>query len=79
MLWGGGRRFATDKIDHAVGFDQFIRLGEQACSDKPLAIIHARNEQQWKEAATSLQQAITVGGEYTPTPDVYRQIRAEDI
>ncbi|MYM59600.1 thymidine phosphorylase [Vibrio sp. OCN044] len=79
VAMGGGRRFATDKIDHAVGFDQFIRLGEQACSDKPLAIIHARNEQQWKEAATSLQQAITVGGEYTPTPDVYRQIRAEDI
>ena len=23
---------ATDKIDHAVGFDHFIRLGEQACS-----------------------------------------------
>ncbi|CAM3574653.1 thymidine phosphorylase [Vibrio aquimaris] len=79
VAMGGGRRFATDKIDHAVGFDHFIRLGEQACSDKPLAIIHARNEQQWKEAATSLQQAITVGGEYTPTPDVYRQIRAEDI
>ena len=79
VAMGGGRRFATDKIDHAVGFDQFIRLGEQACLDKPLAIIHARNVQQWKEAATSLQQAITVGGEYTPTPDVYRQIRAEDI
>ncbi|WP_341663066.1 thymidine phosphorylase [Vibrio sp.] len=79
VAMGGGRRFATDKIDHAVGFDLFIRLGEQACSDKPLAVIHARNEQQWKEAAISLQQAITVGGEYTPTPDVYRQIRAQDI
>jgi len=76
---GGGRRVATDSIDYAVGFDSFIRLGEVASDDKPLAMIHARNEQQWQEAATALQNAITVGGEYTATPDVYRQIRSEDV
>ena len=27
---GGGRRVATDEIDYAVGFDNFIRLGEKA-------------------------------------------------
>lgn len=76
---GGGRRVATDSIDYAVGFDNFIRLGEVASDDKPLAVIHARNEEQWQEAATALQNAITVGGEYTATPDVYRQIRSEDV
>ena len=76
---GGGRRVATDSIDYAVGFDSFIRLGEVASDDKPLAMIHARNEQQWQEAATALQNAITMGGEYTATPDVYRQIRSEDV
>ncbi|CAE6894735.1 The enzymes which catalyze the reversible phosphorolysis of pyrimidine nucleosides are involved in the degradation of these compounds and in their utilization as carbon and energy sources [Vibrio sp. B1REV9] len=76
---GGGRRVATDEIDYAVGFDNFIRLGEVADSDKPLAIIHARTEEQWAEAAKALRSAITVGGEYTPTPEVYRQIRAEDL
>ncbi|NOH80677.1 thymidine phosphorylase [Vibrio sp. RE86] len=76
---GGGRRVATDVIDYAVGFDGFIRLGEQASSDKPLAVIHARNEEQWQEAANALKAAITIGGEYTPTPEVYRQIRAEDL
>lgn len=77
---GGGRRVATDTIDYAVGFDSFIRLGETANEDKPLAVIHARNEEQWQEAATALQQAIKVGSEeYIPTPDVYRQIRAEDV
>jgi len=76
---GGGRRVATDEIDYAVGFDNFIRLGEVADSDKPLAVIHARTEEQWKEAAKALRSAITVGGEYTPTPEVYRQIRAEDL
>lgn len=76
---GGGRRVATDEIDYAVGFDNFIRLGEVADSDKPLAVIHARTGEQWEEAAKALRSAIKVGGEYTPTPEVYRQIRAEDL
>ncbi|KIP79811.1 thymidine phosphorylase [Vibrio harveyi] len=76
---GGGRRVATDEIDYAVGFDNFIRLGEVADNDKPLAVIHARTEEQWEEAAKALRSAIKVGGEYTPTPEVYRQIRAEDL
>ncbi|PWF72213.1 thymidine phosphorylase [Vibrio sp. T9] len=79
VAMGGGRRVATDEIDYAVGFDAFIRLGEVADSDKPLAVIHARSEEQWEEAAKALRSAIKVGGEYTPTPEVYRQIRAEDI
>ncbi|MCJ0883705.1 thymidine phosphorylase [Vibrio sp. CCB-PB317] len=79
VAMGGGRRVATDEIDYAVGCDEFIRLGEVADSDKPLAVIHARSEEQWEEAAKALRSAIKVGGEYTPTPEVYRQIRAEDI
>ncbi|MGF1908899.1 thymidine phosphorylase [Vibrio kasasachensis] len=76
---GGGRRVATDTLDYAVGFDGFIRLGEVADENKPLAVIHARSEDQWQEAATALRKAIIIGGEYTPTPNVYCQIRAEDV
>ncbi|ASI90040.1 MULTISPECIES: thymidine phosphorylase [Vibrio] len=77
---GGGRRVATDTIDYAVGFDQFIRLGETASADKPLAVIHARNEAQWQEAANALKAAMTIGEQaYVETPCVYRQIRAEDL
>lgn len=79
VAMGGGRRVATDTIDYAVGFDQFIRLGEVADENRPLAVIHARNEAQWQEAAQALKNAIHIGGEYVPTPVVYRQIRAEDI
>lgn len=75
---GGGRHIATDSIDYAVGFSHFIRLGEVANEDNPLATIHARDEKQWQEAANALQEAITIGGEYRPTPDLYRQIQAED-
>ena len=77
---GGGRRVATDTIDYAVGFEQFIRLGEQAGADKPLAVIHARSEAQWQEAANALKAAVTVSDKpYSTTPCVYRHIRAEDL
>ncbi len=76
---GGGRRIATDNIDHAVGFDQFIRLGDIADNNQPLAVIHARNEVQWHQAAEALRHAITVGGEYRETPAIYRQFRSEDV
>jgi thymidine phosphorylase len=76
---GGGRKAACDRIDHLVGFDQFIRLGEKASLDKPLAVIHARSEEQWEEAASRLKSAIEIGGEYQETPNVYQTIRAGDV
>ncbi|GEA61682.1 thymidine phosphorylase [Vibrio comitans] len=78
---GGGRRVATDSIDYAVGFDQFARLGDAVDAHKPLAVIHARNEQQWQEAASSLKAAIQIGdkSQYQATPNVYAKIRAEDL
>lgn len=77
---GGGRRVSSDTIDYAVGFDNFICLGDTANEQKPLAVIHARSEEQWQEAAAALLQAIKVGDQaYQPTPNVYGQIRAEDI
>jgi len=77
---GGGRRVSSDTIDYAVGFDNFICLGDTANEQKPLAVIHARSEEQWQEAATALLQAIKVSDQaYQPTPNVYGQIRAEDI
>ncbi|GEM73994.1 thymidine phosphorylase [Vibrio sagamiensis] len=79
VAMGGGRCVASDDIDYAVGFDGFIRLGETADKDKPLAVIHARTEQQWQAASEALRKAIKVGGEYTPTPEVYCHIRAQDL
>ncbi|GAD80985.1 thymidine phosphorylase [Vibrio ezurae] len=78
---GGGRRVATDSIDYAVGFDKFAQLGDAVDAEKPLAFIHARNEQQWQEAANALQAAIHIGdpSQYQATPVVYAQIRAEDL
>ncbi|MGB2078379.1 MAG: thymidine phosphorylase [Vibrio sp.] len=80
VAMGGGRRVASDEIDYAVGFEQFIRLGDEVNSQTPLAVIHAQNEAQWQEAANALQQAICISDEaYQATPAVYRHIRANDL
>lgn len=71
---GGGRRVASDAIDYLVGIDQIVRLGDNIDSQRPLAMIHARNEAQWQQAAKALQQAITIGGDYQSTPEVYERI-----
>lgn len=71
---GGGRRRTSDSIDYAVGFDNFVRLGESVDSEKPLAFIYARSEEQWQQAADEIKAAVSVGDSYTATPDVYQKI-----
>ena len=72
---GGGRRVADDVIDYSVGFDRFIQLGDVASPKVPLAILHARNEQEWQIAAQQLLQAICIGEQYHASPVIYRYVQ----
>ncbi|MCK5534169.1 thymidine phosphorylase, partial [bacterium] len=77
---GGGRRRASDAIDFAVGFNDFIAVGEEASSERPLAMVHVRSEAQFKEAESALQQAIICGAsQVDDAPQVYRRIRLDDV
>ena len=70
---GGGRMRAEDSIDPAVGLSDFITLGEQA--DRPVAIIHARNEDDWQRAAETVVEAITLSDEKPePSPVVLESL-----
>ncbi len=76
---GGGRRRASDSIDFAVGLSGMIPLGEQADADRPLAMVHVRNDEQFAEAEKRIQQAVVTGeGKPEEKPQVYRRIRLED-
>ncbi len=63
---GGGRRMPSDRIDHAVGFDQLAGLGDDVGGNKPLARIHARDETSAAEGAKRLTEAYGLGGKYEP-------------
>ena len=41
---GGGRTSSGQDIDHAVGLTEVISLGENATTDRPLGVIHARSK-----------------------------------
>jgi thymidine phosphorylase len=77
---GGGRRKPTDSIDYAVGFTEVIALGEEVNAERPLAVVHVRNEAQFEEAEKSLRDAITVeNSKVKSNPMVFEKIRLEDI
>jgi thymidine phosphorylase len=66
---GGGRRRAADPIDHAVGFTELAAVGDAVGPDRPLAVVHARDEAAVAVATEALRAAYVVadrGGEAAP-------------
>ncbi|MCB1493040.1 MAG: thymidine phosphorylase [Rhodobiaceae bacterium] len=57
---GGGRVRTSDPIDYAVGFSDFIRVGEDG-ADRPLCLIHARTEDAADRAEAAVRSAIATG------------------
>ncbi len=73
---GGGRKVASDDIDHSVGFEQMCTLGQALKPGSTLALLHAKDEASWQAAAEALRQAVTLGDTApAATPEVYRVVR----
>ena len=60
MGLGGGRSRADQSIDHAVGFSALLPRHAAVRADTPLAVIHARDEASFEEAANSLRRAYRI-------------------
>lgn len=69
---GGGRSRAEDTIDPAVGLENVISIGDS--SDKPLAIVHARDEASWLQASESLKSSITIKGIHEHAPPLIHEV-----
>ena len=65
---GGGRRIASDKIDHRVGLDRLLGKGFRADFKNPLCLVHAADEASFERAAAIVKGAYTVGE--TPQPSM---------
>ncbi len=67
---GGGRARETDKVDHSVGLTQVAALGEGVgAGERPLAIVHARDEDSFESAAEAVRAAYAVGDTAPEIPD----------
>ena len=58
---GGGRARESDHVDHSVGFSEVAAIGELVGPDeRPLAVVHARDESDAEHAADALRNAFVV-------------------
>ena len=76
---GGGRKTAADAIDYSVGLSDICTLGQAVNREIPLAMIHARDEQSWQQAAAMVQASVSIGDQPPESmPEVYGHITLED-
>jgi thymidine phosphorylase len=59
---GGGRTRPQDPVDHSVGVTRLAGLGDHVGPDAPLAVVHARSDQQAEQAARMLREAYSLAG-----------------
>ncbi len=58
---GGGRRVASDRIDHRVGLTRICSVGDAVTRGQPLAMVHAADATAAEAAATVVRDAIRLG------------------
>jgi len=76
LTLGGGRRRAEDKIDHRVGLTQVAGIGEHLDHARPLAMVHAPDEETATAAIAELQRAYTLAApKHKAGPTVIETVR----
>ena len=63
---GGGRRHAAHPVDHAVGLTEVRAIGDEVGPDRPLALVHARDEAGLAAATARLLAAYQIADEAVP-------------
>ncbi|WP_306227701.1 thymidine phosphorylase [Bosea beijingensis] len=58
---GGGRVRPQDSIDHAVGIVALAGIGDAVGRDRPLGIVHARDDAGYQAASERLRKAYRIG------------------
>ncbi len=71
---GGGRRVASDAIDHAVGLSHLAGKGTVLDGKTPLARIHARDEKGFAAAETIIRHAYRLGTKGVSGPAIIERI-----
>jgi thymidine phosphorylase len=62
---GGGRKQPDGEIDLSVGFTSFAPVGSEVSRERPLAVVHARDEGDFERAAQRVRSAVRVEPELT--------------
>lgn len=73
---GGGRLRADQKIDHAVGLTDILKIGETVQTGEPLCHVHVQTQQQFDDIKAMLLNAFDIqrGSAEAPAP-VYETVK----
>ncbi|MGV1831290.1 thymidine phosphorylase [Agrobacterium vitis] len=75
---GGGRRRASDRIDHSVGFSGFLPVGTAVSKGDVLAVVHAADEASGTRAAQVIAASFAIGDEaVVPGPAVVERLNSQ--
>ena len=58
---GGGRRVASDRIDHRVGLSNLLGKGFRADFETPLCLVNAADEESFTRASETVKKAYRLG------------------
>jgi thymidine phosphorylase len=58
MALGGGRAAVTDKVDHAVGIADLVKIGEPVGAGTLLCTLHVNDETKGARAEALMREAI---------------------
>ncbi|MHA1127772.1 MAG: thymidine phosphorylase, partial [Alphaproteobacteria bacterium] len=76
---GGGRRVASDTIDHSVGFSDLVGVGQMVDKDEPIGVVHAASNADADAAVLALQNAMKIGDDVLrPRPLIRENITYEN-
>jgi thymidine phosphorylase len=73
---GGGRRKMGDPIDHSVGLEMLVRLGDRVAAGTPIVRIFSEQPESFREA---IQQAIVIDDHGIGPPLIVDRICGSDV
>ncbi len=71
---GGGRIRPTDAIDHSVGLEKIVHIGDRVDRQTPLCVVHAKDQKSFQEAQKRIRQAIRIGDTPIETREIYETL-----
>jgi thymidine phosphorylase len=71
---GGGRTRAEDSIDHSVGLTELAGIGAEVGPNRPLCLVHARDEAAAAAAVETVRRAYRLGDRPPARPLVHARI-----
>lgn len=76
IAMGGGRRKMGDPIDHSVGLEMLVRLGDRVAAGTPIVRVFSNQPESFRR---DIQQAITIDDTGISPPLIVDRICSDDI